>query len=67
MKGANTALYAGLTRDHPDIGFVASGGVASHQDLLELRDAGCRGAIVGKAYYTGAVDLARAIRETAEL
>ena len=42
---------------------VASGGVSSNADLCALRDAGLDGAIVGKAYYTGAVDLPRAIRE----
>ena len=44
-------------------GLVASGGVSSNADLCALRDAGLDGAIVGKAYYTGAVDLPRAIRE----
>ena len=65
MRGSNTALYEKMTRAFPEIGFVASGGVSSHEDLAALRLAGCRGAIVGKAYYTGAVDLARAIRENA--
>lgn len=65
MRGSNTALYERMTRAFPEIGFVASGGVSSHEDLAALRLAGCRGAIVGKAYYTGAVDLTRAIRENA--
>ena len=65
MRGSNTALYEKMARAFPEIGFVASGGVSSHEDLAALRLAGCRGAIVGKAYYTGAVDLARAIRENA--
>ena len=65
MQGSNTALYERMTRAFPEIGFVASGGVSSYGDLFALRKAGCRGAILGKAYYTGAVDLARAIRETA--
>lgn len=42
---------------------TASGGVSSNEDLLELRDRGLYAAIVGKAWYTGAVDLAQAVRE----
>ena len=65
MRGSNTALYERMTAAFPELEFVASGGVSNHEDLLALRAAGCWGAIVGKAYYTGAVDLARAIGETA--
>lgn len=42
---------------------VASGGVSSNQDLRELAAMGLYGAIIGKAYYAGKVDLARAIKE----
>ena len=42
---------------------TASGGVSSNEDLLELRDRGLYAAIVGKAWYAGAVDLAQAARE----
>lgn len=45
---------------------VASGGVSSNADLVRLRDMGLYGAIVGKAYYTGAVDLKRAVEEVGE-
>lgn len=45
---------------------VASGGVATNQDLIRLREMGLYGAIVGKAYYAGTVDLALAIREAGE-
>ena len=45
---------------------VASGGVSSNQDLQRLAAMGLYGAIVGKAYYTGAVDLPRAVREAGE-
>ena len=40
---------------------VASGGVSSLDDVRALRDAGLYGAIIGKAYYTGAIDLRRAL------
>lgn len=42
---------------------TASGGVSSNTDLRALRDRGLYAAIVGKAWYAGAVDLALAIRE----
>jgi phosphoribosylformimino-5-aminoimidazole carboxamide ribotide isomerase len=40
---------------------IASGGVAGLGDLLAVRDAGCAGAIVGRALYEGRLDLAEAI------
>lgn len=42
---------------------IASGGISSLADLRALADLGVEGAIVGKALYTGDVDLATAIRE----
>ena len=42
---------------------VASGGVSSNQDLRDLAGMGLYGAIVGKAYYAGTVDLSLAVRE----
>ncbi|MBR1407331.1 MAG: 1-(5-phosphoribosyl)-5-[Clostridia bacterium] len=63
MGGSNLELYRGLGESFPQLKVTASGGVSSHEDLAALRDSGCWGAIVGKAYYTGAVDLRRAIEE----
>lgn len=42
---------------------TASGGVSSNKDLRALRDRGMYAAIIGKAWYAGAVDLAQAVRE----
>ena len=36
---------------------IASGGVASIEDVLAVQAAGCAGAIVGKAIYEGRIDL----------
>jgi len=44
-----------------DAPVIASGGVGSLDDLLRCRQAGCAGAIVGRAYYEGRVDLVAAI------
>ena len=63
MGGSNCELYRKMREEFPALQVTASGGVSSHGDLQALRGAGCWGAIVGKAYYTGAVDLRRAIEE----
>ena len=42
---------------------VASGGVTTLDDVKRLRDMGLYGAIIGKAYYAGTLDLAEAVRE----
>ena len=61
MMGTNRALYRSLSRSF-DLNIIASGGVSSLDDVAALAAMGLYGAIVGKAYYTGAVDLAEAVR-----
>ena len=60
MKGANHALYRELSEKF-DMQIVASGGVSSMEDVKKLRELDIYGAIIGKAYYTGAIDLGEAI------
>ena len=60
MQGTNLDLYARLSREYP-MKLIASGGVSSMDNVTALRDMGLYGAIIGKAYYTGAIDLRRAI------
>lgn len=60
MKGANLDLYKQLSEKF-SMNFIASGGVSSLNDISELSKMGMYGAIVGKAYYTGAIDLTEAI------
>ena len=60
MRGANRALYQALNGRF-SMRFIASGGVSSLEDVRALREAGLYGAILGKAYYTGAVDLKQAL------
>lgn len=62
MQGTNRALYEELSKRYC-IDFVASGGVSSIEDIRALRAQNLYGAIIGKAYYTGAIDLAQAIKE----
>ncbi len=61
MKGANRELYRTLREEFPALEIIASGGVSSLEDVRALREMGLHGAILGKAYYTGAVDLREAI------
>ena len=60
MKGTNHDLYPELM-DRFSMNIIASGGVSSMEDVEKLAKAKLYGAIIGKAYYTGAIDLARAI------
>jgi phosphoribosylformimino-5-aminoimidazole carboxamide ribotide isomerase len=60
MGGPNVEALAALVRELP-VPVVASGGVTEIAHLLALRDAGCEGAIVGKALYEGAIDLHEAL------
>jgi phosphoribosylformimino-5-aminoimidazole carboxamide ribotide isomerase len=60
MQGTNIALYRGLSARFA-LDFTASGGVSSLEDVKRLREMGLYGAIIGKAYYTGALNLREAI------
>ena len=60
MRGANHELYRELA-ERFDMNIIASGGVSSMEDVEKLTALNIHGAIVGKAYYTGAIDLAKAI------
>ena len=60
MVGTNRALYKELSEKF-SVDIVASGGVSSIDDVKALRKLNIYGAIIGKAYYTKAVDLGEAI------
>ena len=60
MKGTNRELYRELSGKFA-IDLIASGGVSSMEDVKALAAMKLHGAIIGKAYYTGAVDLKQAV------
>ena len=60
MRGTNRALYGALSARYC-VDMIASGGVSSIDDIRALRALDLYGAIIGKAYYTGAIDLKEAI------
>ena len=60
MKGTNRELYRELSEKY-SIDLIASGGVSSMEDVKALREMNLHGAIIGKAYYIGAIDLKEAV------
>ena len=60
MQGANHGLYRELSEKF-QMNIIASGGVSSIEDVRRLAAMNIHGAIIGKAYYTGAVNLKEAI------
>ncbi len=62
MKGTNLELYMQLS-ERFNMNITASGGVSSMEDIKRLRQMNLYGAIIGKAYYIGAIDLSEAINE----
>lgn len=51
MEGPATQLYKEILLMFPSLNLIASGGISCYEDLLILKDAGCSGAIIGKAIY----------------
>ena len=60
MQGTNHELYRHLS-ETLNMQIIASGGVSSMEDIIRLRKMELYGAIIGKAYYTGAIDLKQAL------
>ena len=60
MRGTNLALYRQLCAKFR-LDITASGGVSTMDDIHQLRQMDLYGAIIGKAYYTGAIDLREAL------
>lgn len=60
MQGAGYALYEKLLSE-TELFITASGGVSSVEDVRRLKKLGLYGAIIGKAYYTGAISLKEAL------
>ena len=60
MAGTNLDLYRKVS-ERFSFKLIASGGVSSIEDIKELKNLGLYGAIIGKAYYTGALSLSEAL------
>ncbi|MEX6687349.1 1-(5-phosphoribosyl)-5-[(5-phosphoribosylamino)methylideneamino]imidazole-4-carboxamide isomerase [Danxiaibacter flavus] len=57
LEGPSIDLYKNIISKFPELHFIASGGVSSMEDLDELQNIGCSGAIVGKAIYEGRISI----------
>ncbi len=58
LEGPSIDLYKSIVTKYPELHFIASGGVSSLKDLDDLRNIGCKAAIVGKAIYEGRIKIA---------
>ena len=66
LSGTNRELYQSLQDSFPEMRFTASGGISDLETVKALKDMNMYGAILGKALYTGALDLEKAIAEVAQ-
>ncbi len=57
MQGPSLDLYKEIIKQFPSLQLIASGGISCYEDLFTLRNLGCHGAIIGKAFYEGKISL----------
>jgi phosphoribosylformimino-5-aminoimidazole carboxamide ribotide isomerase len=57
LEGPSIELYKSIITQFPELHFIASGGVATVDDLIQLKEIGCKGVIVGKAIYENRISL----------
>jgi phosphoribosylformimino-5-aminoimidazole carboxamide ribotide isomerase len=53
LEGPNAELYSALSKEFPALHFIASGGISRMTDVQNMENAGCWGAVIGKAIYEG--------------
>ncbi|MEL7340190.1 MAG: 1-(5-phosphoribosyl)-5-[(5-phosphoribosylamino)methylideneamino]imidazole-4-carboxamide isomerase [Bacteroidota bacterium] len=58
LQGPAFGLYQEIQETVPDLNLIASGGVSSLEDVIQLKEAGLHGIIIGKAIYEGRIKLA---------
>ena len=61
MRGTNLEMYSTLSKKYA-VNIIASGGVSTIDDVAALAKMNIHGAIIGKAYYTGAINLTDAVK-----
>jgi phosphoribosylformimino-5-aminoimidazole carboxamide ribotide isomerase len=57
LEGPSFALYQRMLESSPDLKLIASGGIASFDELPRLAEMGCEGTIIGKAIYENRISL----------
>ena len=63
MTGVNFDAIKKLVNLYPELKIVASGGISSIGDIIKCKKIGCDGVIIGKAYYTGKINISEAIKK----
>lgn len=63
LQGSAVDLYNDILQQFPNLNLIASGGVNSIEELRQLADIGCAGAIIGKAIYEGTITLNELTKE----
>jgi phosphoribosylformimino-5-aminoimidazole carboxamide ribotide isomerase len=56
LQGPSAAIYAEILSEIK-VNLIASGGVSSMEDIEAMKDIGCEGVIIGKAFYEGKIKL----------
>ena len=57
LEGPSFELYQKIIAENPTVKLIASGGITSTKDLVQLKQLGCEGAIIGKALYENRISL----------
>jgi len=57
LEGPSINLYKKIMEEHPEVNLIASGGVSKIEEVIELKEIGCKGVIIGKAIYEGLISL----------
>lgn len=57
LQGPATDLYRSVMAQYPDLHLIASGGVASNEDIYNLEEAGIPAVVFGKAFYEGKINV----------
>lgn len=57
LEGPSFELYQKIITENPAVKLIASGGITSTNDLVQLKYLGCEGAIIGKALYENRISL----------
>lgn len=61
MQGANHQLYRTLAQKYPQLDIIASGGISSLQDILDVKNAGATSCVLGRSLLSGAFTLEEAL------
>lgn len=61
LNGPSSALYAEVMKAFPHLHLIASGGVSSNEDIIQLDRLGIPAVVFGKAYYEGKIDIDKLI------